>query len=484
VLKLPQLAVFGCLLVGTLACQSKSEPSPSESRAPAGSLAAPSPATAASAAPQISPAGLPEEDARRFMARWEAAQNAGDFATYGKLYGERFMGVKRVGSYSKRFDRAAWLLDRKPMVEGRAQVKVTKLQIVSAAGATRALFTQEFVAKGFRDIGQKELFLVASPSGIVISREEMLSSEIGAAAPGDESVLAYHLDGAVVQRGFDKGVLVSQPKLLSTPTSSTVNIGFEVAAEALSPSSRAWLGRELTAYTASGERCTGRIARFEVRVQAVPHFGMLQTWNGEHDAPRASPAQIAASVASLAQNSEHFVVGVLDRPCAGAWASAVAHPFAPARPAAGGLRERALAAFRKLPRYLELQRKFVKETSDTSHAWEAVDGAMDVVEVRGAERSLLLVSARGSTACDGFGGALSALWELEGTAEAPALGGSVTTFAEYVTLRGGIDETGPSGMALLVGPDNLENEIGVLRTRDARATRRVLLSTSFWDCGC
>jgi hypothetical protein len=123
------------------------------------------------------------------VARWEAAQNDRKFADYGALYAERFMGVKRVGSYSKRFDRASWLADRKPMFEGGAKVKVTELELVAAPGATRAVFTQEFTSTGFRDVGKKELFLVPSASGIVISREEMLDSQVSAESAPGEAVL-------------------------------------------------------------------------------------------------------------------------------------------------------------------------------------------------------------------------------------------------------------------------------------------------------
>lgn len=479
--------MLGLLLVGGAACKAKTGAAPSTSSVPraSGVGQVPSAALGASGAAVVPTSALREDEAKSFVARWEAAQNAGDFKSYERLYADRFMGVKRVGSYSNRYDRARWLLDRKPMLERGAKVTVTDLEIVVAAGSTRATFTQEFKSKGFRDIGQKELFLVTSPGGVVISREEMLSSEVAATGPSDESVLAYHRDGAVLQRGFEKRLLRTRPRLLSSAQSSSVDIAFEVPGEALSAGSRAWLGRELTTYSSSGQTCRGRVARFEVRVQAVPHFGMRQTWNGEHETPRATPEQIAASVAAMAQSTEHFVVGVLDQPCRGSWATSAAHAFTPARPAAGKLRALGVTAFKALPAYVALQRKFVKETADEKRAWEAADGALNVVELRVPGRSaLLLVAARGSTACDGFGGALSALWELAGTTEAPTLTPVTKTYAEHLTLVGAIDEGGAAGVALFLGPDNFEDELAVLRLGSPQAARRVLFSTSFWDCGC
>jgi hypothetical protein len=56
-----------------------------------------------------------ESDARALLASWEAAQNAGDFAAYERLYAKRFTGVKRSGPRTRSFARAGWLEDRKRM---------------------------------------------------------------------------------------------------------------------------------------------------------------------------------------------------------------------------------------------------------------------------------------------------------------------------------------------------------------------------------
>lgn len=479
-------------LVLILACVSACKPKPEDTAAgsSAGSASAAArqaspPAPSASARAGAAPSTLPEAELKRFVARWEAVQNEHDFAAYSSLYADRFMGVKRVGSYSKRFDRAAWLLDRKPMFEGGAKVRVADLALVAAGGSTRVIFTQEFVSAGFRDTGKKELFLVAAPGGgVQISREEMLSSDVSATSSSDEGVLAYHRDGPVLQRGFDKRALKSPPRLLSSAGASPIEISFEISPEALSAGSRAWLGREVTAYTTRGLTCSGRVARFEARVQAVPHFGMRQSWNGELDAPKASPAEIAKTVEGMAQSEEHFVVGVLDRACAGTWASAASHPFTPAVAAKGLLREAGVAAFKALPSYAELQGAFVKESKDRARAWETVDGELNVVELRAPARPpLLLVSARGGVGCSGFNGALSAFWQIGGSADAPKLTAAAPPSKQYLTLRGAIDQKA-AGLALFAGPDGYDDEVAVLRLTPAKAARSVLLSTSFWDCDC
>ncbi len=467
------------LLVGASGCQSKSEapkPAPSASAAPAATSATARPPATAPA-----PGALPEGDVRSFVARWEAAQNQGDFDAYSRAYAERFMGVKRVGTYSKRFDRRGWLADRKPMFDAGAKVKVTELSLSPAAGATRAIFTQHFESGSFRDVGKKELFLIAAPGGIAIGREEMLSSEVSETSATDESVMAYHRDGVVLQRRFDKQRLKSRPRLSSVVGASPVDVAFDVARDELPEAARGWLGREVTTYTAEGQTCSGRVARFQVRVQAVPHFGMLQQWQGGPGTPAAAQ-QIAETIAGMAQPEEHFVVGVLDHACAGSWATAAALPFTAAVPAAAKLREAALSGLKKLPAYGALQQRFVKEGGDASRGWETVDGRSSVVELRvKSHATWLLVSAHGGAGCASFNGSLSALFELGGSAEAPKLSPG-PSFNQFLSLRGALDQ-GPAGLALLTGPDSYDDEVAVVRL-GPKPSRRVLHATSFWDCDC
>jgi hypothetical protein len=136
----------------------------------------------------------------------------------------------------------------------------------------------------------------------------------------------------------------------------------------------------ILAYALDGKVCGGRVSHFEVRVEAVPHFGMIQSWAGQADAPKASPEQIAAEIEGMAQAHEHFVIGVLDKPCSGVWASAAALPFVAPHPTSGPLRQNAVAAFKALPAYATLQHQLEKEMKDT-RAWETVDGQLLVEEI-------------------------------------------------------------------------------------------------------
>jgi len=422
---------------------------------------------------------------RAFVGRWAAAQNAHDFAAYSALYAERFSGLKRVGSYAKRFDRRGWLKDREPMLQGSSSVRVSELQVTPTPGAARVVFKQDFSAPGFQDSGQKELFLLAQGTSIVISREEMLVSRVALSAPPASGALfAFHRDGIVLESVVAPSALPAKPRLVARQSDDVYVVAASVTPTEVDESTRGWLGRSVTVYAKDGTRCSGAVARFELRVAVVPHFGMIQTWNGEAGQPKASASQIATEIWNVAREDERFVVGVLDHACHGQWATEGAAAWLPARPAPAPLRASAIAAFKALPRYRELQAGFVTENSDTEHAWEEVDGELTVVQVRSAtEPALVIVSARAGSGCNSFSGALTAIWRV-------AAGGAlelrqvIDSGSDLMQTHGAIDAGGGAGLALLTGPDGLQDAVWALQPTATGYERRLLFSTAFWDCGC
>lgn len=476
---------LGLLLGTTGAC--RSERRTLRATATSASSAAAS-ATERGSAPSPSAGGDPstvaEVRARSFVERWAEVQNAHDFPAYSALYAERFTGLKRVGNYSKRFDRSGWLKDRQPMFRQGVSVRVSELRLSFAAGATRAVFTQDFSAPGFHDTGRKELFLVGLGTEVVIAREEMLVSQLAASEPKPNSaVLAFHRDGPVLDESVRASAVKSSPRLLVRADGDAYDVAVAIAAADLSDATRGWLGRAVTVYAKDGVTCSGAVSRFELRVKAQPHFGMAQAWNGESEQPKASATQIATEIWSIASDDQRFLVGVLDHACHGVWATARALAWVPARSAAPPLRATALAAFKALPRYRELQATFVAETADSVHTWDQVDGEISVVEMRPASRpTIVLVSAHGGAGCASFSGNLSAVWKV---AEGGALSSlQVLETGELLRAHGALDANDGAALELLTGPDGLTDEVSVLRPTAGGYARQLLFSTSFWDCGC
>jgi len=479
-------AVTVCVLVSCKGEQRQAAPTPSSSPDPVAQRAAAPPAGSAPS-PAAAATGFDEAAARGFIQRWLTAQNEHDFAAYSALYATRFSGTKRVGSYTKRFDRSGWLRDRQPMFRDGVVVQATELKLSGTADAVRAVFTQDFVAPGFHDSGQKELFLVAEPRGLSIAREEMLVSRLAEAAPVAESaVLAFHRDGPVVQTGIT-GALPGTPQMLPSERNAPFDVALPLAPAALSESTRAWLGKSITVYGIDGATCQGTVTRFDARVKAEPHFGMRQAWAGEDGATKATPSQIAAQIWSMARDEERFVVGVLDRPCRGVWAMTHPASFIPATTPAAPLKTAALSAFRALPAYRELQARFARESANSKAAWETVDGLLNVVELRSTpDNALLVVSARGGAGCGNFTGNLSAIWKVTGTDARASFTprGIFKDSSDLLKVHGAVDQNADGSLELLAGPDVSVEEISVLRLGANGYERRVLFSLSFWDCGC
>ena len=278
-----------CVVLGSVgACRSSqrhgdgnaARSSSSATATPATSTSDSAAAPSASAGSSVSP--LDEARARGFVTLWAQAQNAHDFAAYSALYAERFTGLKRVGNYAKRFDRRGWLKDRQPMFREGVSVQLSDVQVSLGPAAARVVLTQDFSAPGFHDSGQKELFLASVGSRVLISREEMLVSRVAASPPSsDSAVLAFHRDGPVLEAGGSSAALKIQPRLLARASVDRYDVALALSNADVDEATRSWLGRSVTVYAKDGARCSGAVARFEQRVSAQPHFGMIQAWNGE-----------------------------------------------------------------------------------------------------------------------------------------------------------------------------------------------------------
>lgn len=114
----------------------------------------------------------PAAPARAVVDKWLAAQNAGAFAEYEKLYAPRFRGIRRSGAKTVALDRAEWMRERGKLFKTKMVVSIDKLVVDSTGGRSRVHFVQTFASGTYKDVGDKELVIV----GDRIVREEMLSS--------------------------------------------------------------------------------------------------------------------------------------------------------------------------------------------------------------------------------------------------------------------------------------------------------------------
>src|SRR5262249_30328876 len=136
--------------------------------------------------------------ADELLERWLKAQNDGDFSAYQALYAPEFQGIRRSGPRVARFDRAAWLKDRERMFKQRMVINADHVRWATSRDQARGIFDQTFRSGRYQDRGKKELVLVERAGALAIVREEMLTSQIGAADAARFGEFAYVVDGHLV----------------------------------------------------------------------------------------------------------------------------------------------------------------------------------------------------------------------------------------------------------------------------------------------
>lgn len=375
----------------------------------------------------------------RLLSSWLEAQNTGDFDAYAALYASRFYGVRRTGAVTRRFDRDGWLKDRKRMFRKKMTVQADDVRASLTAGSARVSFSQTWASGRYKDVGGKQLVLVAQDGAWKIAREEMLASRViatGEAAGGgpiDPETFSFVLDVGRPVLFLRRG----KPIRCRPGTRKLVDRGVLVTCDPVAADvrteERAIVGKRLRLFTSEGDRTGGTVTALQAVVRYEPHFGTIQRWEGEmDDAPRRTDAQIAEEVWTHANADDVYLVGVLKldrRTKTPLWAQAEDKPLPDllGRPVAaeGQLRVAALQAFGKLKGYRENQAYFREEVGGRRGArWDTYEGAAPKVALfqpSKAGRRYLAVSAAAGPGCGGFHGEFWALFEVQGSLDHPKL---------------------------------------------------------------
>jgi hypothetical protein len=214
---------------------------------------------------------------------------------------------------------------------------------------------------------------------------------------------------------------------------SPVVVRRPVAKSSLPSELAAVQGRRVTLLKAGEIVCEAKIVTLSVLARVEPYFGMRAEWEGageesknKNKKPLTDP-EIADEAWSLAGASGRALVADLEpvggASCAGAtWArDATVSPESMARASApsASLERRALAAFRALPAYAELQdlQRSFRDPSEPAPKgpWEEAEGAeltVSELKLRGGAGTWVWVSARNAGGCGEFHAELSALFEI------------------------------------------------------------------------
>jgi hypothetical protein len=444
-------------------------------------------------APQVS-----EADARALLSAWLGAQNTVDFVSYGKRYAERFTGIKRAGTRTRRFDREGWLEDRKPMFKPGLRVQAMDVQVATAGTTAVVRFNQIFATDTFKDEGPKELVLVATADGPRIAREEMLESKVAAAAGPKDRPRLWHVgsERVYLDQPVPLPALTGEVRLL--PRDSGVYIA-ERALDAtrLDEPLRAWLGKKLFASSPKGDLCETTLVELRARAEVIPHFGNVQSWEGNPSGPAsertppASPAEIAENVWGLGQMVGLQLVATLSRDCPDALWATIQAPRAPALQAGSTnaeLSDLLRTELLKLPRARAIQKVFSESAPERSReSWltDAEQSYYTFAALNGVQ--IAVVSTTLGQGCGGLEESLHVVFELDVRGPTPRvirhrlLDG---VWGRPLKLQAALDLDDDGRLEFISGPDNLDQAHSFWRPTAQGYERTELSHVSFLDCPC
>jgi len=489
----------GLLLLGLSCSRSNGDsvPGANEPAAGAPSQQAPVQAPPVAAAPP-SPANSPREQqpetgatplseaaVRSLLDGWIDVQNRGDFTAYEKLYAERFTGIKRSGERTRSFGRHDWMQDRASMFKRPMRVTASGVQLTVTPSLARVSFEQTWSSAKYRDVGPKELLIVAGAASPQIAREEMLASTLGSERPVTPQSRLRLVDGGFVLLSTEVQADWSRGPLRSvTRASEGVMQVVRDADESRLPSALVQRkGQALRVFDAGGHACESRVAALAVRGGIVPHFAMGQA---AEDGTAPSPEHLNEEVWALSEQKGRQLVGVLEPACDGLFAldaNDVSPEVYPRAAVDGELKRSVVAAFRALPEYAAIQRRYVEETRTTT-PWHE-DPSRHLLDVwsftpRTGQR-LLVLTAEAGQYCGGFGGGANAVFAVDPSGKLSVLG---VFEGEQFAPQSAFDLDGDGQLEILSGPEGLERERALLRRRGAKVVRDLLFSVPFLDCPC
>jgi len=335
----------------------------------------------------------------------------------------------------------------------------------------------------------KELVVVSTPLGPRIAREETraptpTSVEV-AKAPGLDLVLA-DVDGLLLTRAAEDawGTGPIEP----TGTLDMAARGVDEAQ--LPPELRGWKGRKVKTIDQVGVVCEARVTGFRLRATLGPHENAWREWRGDGKAT-AERAKIAEQTWTLSGRDGRVVLGLLDPPCQGIFAIDAQRPapraFAPDAPVPE-LQAEAIAAFRDLPAYREIQKRYESEHTNATKPWhEAMDHGFAVwIFAPPARSPSILVTARVGKGCGEFSASLSAVFQRSG-GQKPSwtlLGLPEMAVPDLLTPATAFDFDRDGKLEILSGPEGFTRERAIWLERKGEIVRHVLASSPYLDSPC
>lgn len=243
-------------------------------------------------------------------------------------------------------------------------VSVAQIDVHATPTMVDVRFVQRWTSGSYSDEGPKRLSMVLDGDRLVIATEEMLASsrlgELDAALTVGTFVALPVGGGAVaILAPADPNQATGEPEMLSR---ADPYVTVRQTTPAAPASLTALRGREVTVIERA-RTCTGRVELTRIARLVVPHFGMVQRWNGDDAGMRvapASPSERAKEAWSLGTTAYYAAVIASDchQPVAVSFAPRDAvQSFVPREPTASE-RTALGRAFERTSRFAALERTY------------------------------------------------------------------------------------------------------------------------------
>lgn len=367
-----------------------------------------------------------EAEIRAFIDRWLATQNDGRFQDYQSLYATRMTGIRRTGAITKYMNNAGWMVDRGKMFQKKMVVEITDLKVLSATSAFAMVeFVQTFSTGTFRDVGPKQIIVVRENGVLKVSREEMLSSDVGSQHRSPLKLLDWKwmpvetLDGPVVLLDDAPTVKTGAGRARLLSDEYPVVAVQDANAEMLDARLSGMKERKVVLYGPRGEVCRGTLGTISIYSRHLPHFGTREMWAGEDRTSPTSRSAIAAEAMSI-DMGRVFGAKVNPEPgqnCAGATWARDAALDAPILYQRDFVPESLKSLGRSKLRGL---RGYVAATKEVGTAWEG-EGHFDLFTDPTGGRRFLTMWAQFGYGCGDPSASLWAIWEVIEDGNGPGL---------------------------------------------------------------
>jgi hypothetical protein len=222
---------------------------------------------------------ITEAEVKLFFNQWRATQNTGAYSSYASMYSSKFLGIKRSGDRTFRYNHDTWLKDRKEMFKHSMNISARKILIQASEGSATVRFEQTCESNVFSDQGEKQLYIVLENDKLRIAREEMLASHVvvGNSLVADSAKLPFSF---AIKEGIVIGGITDPTEYMKGKPDLTSRKPYYVASalvhiNLLPKNIQSLIGMKVNVYGAKG-LCETKINGFKVVSKDVPHFGYVQ----------------------------------------------------------------------------------------------------------------------------------------------------------------------------------------------------------------